>query len=86
MSEKCAIQTIRLAKLEDDVSSPALSALVEDGWEPMGSVVIDDGEQPKLHMIMKPPKKQQSNSLILSALIAIFVELAVIGIKLFQIL
>jgi hypothetical protein len=74
MVEKCAIQTIRLSKLEEDTSSPALAALVTDGWEPIGSVVIDDGTQPMLHMILKPPRNleneyQKANQFLLRLIV-----------------
>jgi len=83
MAEKCALQTIRLTKLEDDVSSASLAALVADGWEPIGSVVIDNGEQPILHMIMKPPKREKNDWLIVALLLVAITELGFIVFKLF---
>ena len=83
MAEKCALQTIRLQKLEDDVSSAALAALVSDGWEPIGSVVIDDGDQPILHMIMKPPKREKNDWVVVALLLVAVTELAFISLKLF---
>ena len=83
MGEKCTIQTIRLAKLEEDTNSAALASLVADGWEPIGSVVIDDGSQPTLHMILKPPRREKNDWLIVALLLVAITELGFIVFKLF---
>lgn len=80
---RCTIQTIRLAKLEEDTSSPALAALVSEGWEPIGSVVIDDGDSPTLHMILKPPRREKNDWLIVALLLVAITELGFIVFKLF---
>ena len=69
MSEKCSVQSIRLRRLEDDVSSPALAALVNNGWQAIGSVVLDDGTEPVLHLIFAPPSNDTKSDWVLKVLL-----------------
>ena len=70
MTEKCSIQSIRLRRLDDDVSNPALASLVKEGWKPIGSVVLDDGSEPILHLIFSPPESAKNQDVVLKVLLA----------------
>lgn len=81
MSDKCTIHTIDLFRLKEEVESPALSSLVEKGWEPLGTIVLDDGNKPKLHVILKPPRKIEKYNMTLIMLSILIVQMTFICFK-----
>lgn len=64
MSDKCTVQKLPIENLQDAAESPALAALMAEGWTVVASVVVDsgDGRGPHLQLLLAPPPKAANNA------------------------
>lgn len=77
MSERCIIHLLDADDLERSIDSPALAALMADGWTVMSNLVVETPQGQRVALLLSPPKLEKSNkNIIMSVVLAIVLQTA----------
>ncbi len=77
MSERCIIHLLDADDLERSIDSPALAALMADGWTVMSNLVVETPQGQRVALLLSPPKLTKSNkNLILTIILAVALQTA----------